>query len=157
VFQVAPNRKCHTSGSWILLDDKARCAVTLDIFKSLDLSTIFDQIQYRIVDQDVWKKVIFPRYFPAKGQKAPKKLQNFPAATYYRNWVDLMNRLSVEDATLVRRKMFKKFDELHWVPYAASDRMWSTTSMTSRGWVRQPAVKPQPCPQLAIYEKWHRG
>jgi hypothetical protein len=157
VFQVAPNRKSHKTGSWILLDDTARSGVRIDVFKTLDLSLIFDEVQYRIVDQNVWKDVVFARYFPAKGQKPPKALQNFPAATYYKDWIDLMNRLSTNDANLVRRTMFRKFDELHWVPYPASDRMWATKSMTTRGWIRLPPGKPQACPQLAINDKWRRG
>ena len=40
IFQVSPNRKAHTSESWILLGPAALAKVTPDIFKSLDLTTL---------------------------------------------------------------------------------------------------------------------
>jgi len=139
------------------MDADARADVMIGIFKTLDLSAIFKKVQYCIVEWRVWKDVIFAQYFPEKGKQRPRGLQNFPAATYYCDWIDLMNRLKVDDARLVHHEVFKKFNKLHWVPYTGSDRMWLTKVMMTGGWQMMPAGQQQACPHIAINEKWYCG
>jgi hypothetical protein len=158
VFQVCANRKSTRDGSWTLLNTRQRAQVTVEVFKTLDMSEVFADIQYRIVDMKFWRETMFPRYFPPKGFQPPFGQQNFPYTTYYSEWLELMGRLSERDANLVRSRVYTQFfEQLWWLPHGGSDRMWATKTQRSREWTRLPVGHGGPCPQIAVNRRWMVG
>jgi hypothetical protein len=155
IFQKAPNRKLRTKPGYTLLSADEQTTVKVDIFRSLDFTRIFDKIQYRVVDESTWKLVLFPRYFPARGQLPPD--QNFRGALYYKNWVKLINRLDGAGVELIRDTLWDRFAQFLWLPHGGSDRMWATKVMKAKDWVMLPAEPREPCPQIAINGTLFRG
>lgn len=153
IFQLAPKSKA--GGSFVKLNQTQRMSVTADIFRSLDFSQIFHQVQYQVMTPKEWYTLVFARYFPAKGTVQRKALQNFPSATYYQEWTALMDRLDEGQATTYREAAFDWFGGLCWIPHPAVDRMWGTRKDQSKNktWVMVPEGEPQACPRLAINSK----
>ncbi|KAG1719121.1 hypothetical protein EDB19DRAFT_1648748 [Suillus lakei] len=127
----------------------------VDIFHSLDLSHLFRQIQYRVINDTDWNNVVFRRYFPAKGASTAKALQQFPSAMYYRQWQALMDRLDEDDAKIIQNyHLTQWFDKLYWVPHPESDRMWSTKK-GGKEWIMLPPGEQKNCPRIAINPRFN--
>ncbi|KAG2062944.1 hypothetical protein BDR04DRAFT_983094, partial [Suillus decipiens] len=137
IFQLAPSPRLAPNSPWILLDSAQRMQAKVDILQSLDLSLIFRQVQYQFISKDNWSNALFKLYFPAKGTPIPKALQQFPSASYYRQWKALMDRLDEDNAKIIQNNNLQWFDKLLWVPHAESDRMWSTKK-GSKKWMMLP-------------------
>ncbi|KAG2336434.1 hypothetical protein BDR05DRAFT_896729 [Suillus weaverae] len=150
IFQLAPSPKLASNPPWVLLDPAQRMCTKVDIFHSSDLSGIFSQVQYRIISDGDWDKLVFRRYFPAKGASTAKALQQFPSASYYRQWQALMDGLDKDCAEIIQnRNLTQWFDKLHWVPHPDSDRMWSTKK-GGKEWTMLPPGEPRNCPRIAV-------
>ncbi|KAG2738365.1 hypothetical protein P692DRAFT_201731319 [Suillus brevipes Sb2] len=119
-----------------------------------DLSGLFRCIQFRIASDSEWNDLVFGRYFPAKGASTVKGLQQFPSASYYRQWLALMEKLDEEKATSTRTLQRTWFDKFYWVPYPSSDRMWFTKK-GGREWTILPPGESGNCPRLAINPKFN--
>ncbi|KAG1737037.1 hypothetical protein EDB19DRAFT_1637356 [Suillus lakei] len=154
IFQLAPSPKLASEPPWILLNAMERQAVRIDIFDSLDLSGVFRQIQYRVASDSDWNDLVFGRYFPAKGASTVKGLQQFPSASYYRQWLALMEGLDEEKAGSIRTLQQTWFGKLYWVPYPSSDRMWFT-KRGGREWTMLPPGESRNCPRLAINPRFN--
>ncbi|KAG1762127.1 hypothetical protein EDD22DRAFT_778777 [Suillus occidentalis] len=154
IFQLAPFPKLAPSSPWILLDPAQRRHTKIDIFHSLDFSGIFSQIQYRVVFKDDWDNIIFKRYFPEKEAVTAKALQQFPSASYYRQWQALMDRLDEDTAKVTRDHLLTQwFKKLCWVPHPDSDRMWSTRK-GNKEWIMLPPGEQRNCPRIAINSRF---
>jgi hypothetical protein len=160
IFAVAPNGARTKDPSHILMSTHARRSVTWDIFKTTNLTAIFEKVQIRMVDDVFWTTTLFDRYFPPKGAniKERGKLQNFPYTTYYHKWTQLMTQLSGNDSKVVRAGLLTEFQKIKWLPHGGSDRMWATKKMTSLSWKIYPiGSKSEPCPQIAVnIATWNR-
>ncbi|TCD60512.1 hypothetical protein EIP91_009947 [Steccherinum ochraceum] len=156
IISLSPNPKSQKKASYILLGAEARSNSTFELFQTCDLSSIFEQIQYKDFDTAGWQDKIFHRYFPPKGTK-PRKMQNFGSATYFRSWTMLMTRLSRRNAEKVHARLRVEFDKLMWLPFPESDRMWSTKQSNAAGFEFLPALPRQPCPQIAFNAKVRKG
>ncbi|KAG1772226.1 hypothetical protein EV702DRAFT_976795 [Suillus placidus] len=155
IFQLAPSPRLTSNSPWVLLDPGQRIRVKIDIFHSLDLSGIFNQVQYRVVSDDDWNNLVFQRYFPAKGTLMAKALQQFPSASYYRQWQALMDGLDEDNAEIIQNHcLMQWFDKLYWVPHPGSDRMWSTKK-GGKEWVVLPPGGQGNCPRLAVNPRFH--
>lgn len=154
IFQLAPSPKLAPNSPWVLLDPAQRIHAKVDIFYSLDLHSVFSQVQYRFVSDHNWNNVVFRRYFPAKGTSMSKALQQFPSASYYRRWRALMDWLDEDDAKIIQNHHLTQwFDNLYWVPHPDSDRMWSTKKGSSRKWTILPPGERRHCHRIAINPK----
>ncbi|KAG1854263.1 hypothetical protein F4604DRAFT_1514489, partial [Suillus subluteus] len=150
IFQLAPSPKLALNSPWILLDQEQRKHIKVDVFRSLDLSGIFSQVQYQIVSHADWDNLVFKRYFPAKGASTAKALQQFPSASYYRQWKALMDGNDKDEAEIIQNhRLMPWFEKLYWVPHPASDRMWSTKK-GGKEWIMLPPGEPRNCPRLAV-------
>ncbi|KAG2063845.1 hypothetical protein BDR04DRAFT_946587, partial [Suillus decipiens] len=149
IFQLAPSPKLALNPSWVMLNPAQRMQAKVDIFHSLDLSHIFSQVQYRITSDADWDNLVFRRYFPAKGASTAKALQQFPSASYYRQWKALRDRLDENHAEIIQNHLKQWFDQLSWVPHPESDRMWSTKK-GGKGWIMLPPGEPRHCPRIAV-------
>ncbi|KAG1840138.1 hypothetical protein F4604DRAFT_1499336, partial [Suillus subluteus] len=149
IFQLAPSPKLASNSQWVLLNTAQRLRTKVDIFQSLDLSGIFRQVQYRIISDADWDNLVFKRYFPAKGASTAKALQQFPSASYYRQWQALMDGLDEDRAEIIQNRLRQWFDKLYWVPHPESDRMWSTKK-SGKEWTMLPPGEPGNCPRIAV-------
>jgi hypothetical protein len=159
IFSKGPNHKSSSSGSYLIMQKRDIETSTVDIFKSLDLSGIFETVQVRRVTPKFWDETLFKRFFPDKNVKAkPRgKLQGFPYLTYYTTWISVINRLNTQQVNIVRDSLLKEFSSLHWVPHAQTDRLWATSVMPSAEWTTYPEnATGKPAPQLAINPRFAR-
>ncbi|KAG1851045.1 hypothetical protein DFJ58DRAFT_661761 [Suillus subalutaceus] len=107
-------------------------------------------LQYQIVSHADWDNLVFKRYFPAKGALTAKALQQFPSASYYRQWKALMDGNDKDEAEIIQNhRLMPWFEKLYWVPHPASDRMWSTKK-GGKEWIMLPPGEPRNCPRLAV-------
>jgi hypothetical protein len=150
IFQLAPSPKLASNSPWVLLDPEQRMRTKVDVFLKQDLRGIFSQVQYRIISDADWSNLVFRRYFPAKGASTAKALQQFPSASYYRQWQALMDQLDEDNAEIIQDHLLMTwFDQLHWVPHPESDRMWSTKK-GGKEWIMSPPGEPRNCPRIAV-------
>jgi hypothetical protein len=160
IFAVSPNGARTKDPSHIIMSIHARKDVTWDTFKTTNLTTIFEKVQIRMVDDEFWTTTLFDRYFPPKGAniKERGKLQNFPNTTYYNKWMRLINQFSENDSKVVRAGVLTEFRKIKWLPHGGSDRMWATKKMTGKSWKIYPLdSKIEACPQIAVNTAiWNR-
>lgn len=149
IFQLAPSPKLASISHWVLLNPAQRLRTKVEIFHSLDLSGIFRQVQYRVINDADWDNLVFQRYFPAKGASTAKALQQFPSASYYRQWQALMDGLDEDRAEIIQNRLRQWFNNLYWVPHPGSDRMW-TTKKGGKEWTMLPPGEPGNCPRIAV-------
>lgn len=149
IFQLAPSPKLASISHWVLLNPAQRLRAKVEIFHSLDLSGIFCQVQYRVINDADWDNLVFQRYFPAKGASTAKALQQFPSASYYRQWQALMDGLDEDRAEIIQNRLRQWFNNLYWVPHPGSDRMW-TTKKGGKEWTMLPPGEPGNCPRIAV-------
>jgi len=136
VLAQAPNKYSAAQGSYLLLDPVARGTATHAMLQKHDFTGMFTAIQARPVSPNEWAGQIMTLYFPVKGHVPVGRVQNFPRCLYYNKWMEMMNRVPLQYEATVRRELYKQFMTLHWLPYAQSDRMWSTRqSATSSVWI----------------------
>ncbi|KAG8221814.1 hypothetical protein J3R82DRAFT_2152, partial [Butyriboletus roseoflavus] len=149
IIQQAPNRKSAQDGSWTNIPVDMRLQEgTEQLYRSLALP--FFAAQYIICDSEIWK-LHFDRFFPTK---CPTRIgQNFGQATYYSQWMELVNRLSPNSLARVRQTIKVKFDTLLWVPYTHSDKMWCTSANHGRSWSMLPKGAKHQGPQIAMNPK----
>lgn len=150
IMSLAPNKKSNSESAHVLLPKEERDQITLGHFKTLTLSRFFEKVQARSMTPSEWRTLVFDRYFPAKKAKLNPRLQNFPKATYFIDWRQLMGRLSSSDARTVRNRVFTEFRSLAWLPYPTTDRMWCTTRNSSSSWMYYGPGTHCACPQIAI-------
>lgn len=149
LIQQAPNHKAAKDGSWTNIPVSMRLEEgTEELYKSLALP--FFAAQYTFCDSETWKKH-FDRFFPLK---MPTRIgQNFGQASYYIQWLELVNTLSIQSVARVRQTIKVKYDTLLWVPATQYDRIWGTSANYTRGWHMLPRDQ-RPCgPQIALNPK----
>jgi hypothetical protein len=158
IFKKAPNRKASSASSYLIATTHETENFTMDVFKSFDLSHIFSHIQAKNVNSEFWNETLFSRYFPDKSHKAKErgKLQNFPYLKYYQTWIDIINRMSKADVRIVRAALRRQFRELHWLPFAYTDRLWQTKVERGSNWVAYPKGNTGPAPHIAVNPRFAR-
>lgn len=151
IFEKAPNHRSNTQGSHSILAADRRREMTIEVFRATDLRELFSRVVIKIVDSENWRKLEFGRYFPVKNFKSPPRLQNFPNMGYYRQWNELMSRLSSKDAQIVRELFWETFKTFQWLPLTDSDRLWNTKSVKpSATWKHLPHYDKMPVARIGL-------
>jgi hypothetical protein len=151
IIAVSPNQKSTTSSSYCTLTAAARSEVQDTLFMSSALP--FTAVQLKEVTVTTWDTVLFDRFFPSHIEQDPIKrvsLQNFRACSFYTQWETLLQDVSHEDKTVIRRKLLGKWQDLVWLPYSAADRMWDTRTARGRGFKKLPMDLHGTAPKIAI-------
>lgn len=155
IFSESANPKSRKAPSYILLDADDRQMVTTGTFKSLNLSKIFRNVHYRNCDTKTWHLQL-TRYFPIEEQ--PVALQNFKELTYWLDWRNLLEGRTREDKRKMQKAIQMEFDKLLWIPWADSDRLWTTRVPRTKGYKFLPKGGDVcPCPQIAVNERLANG
>lgn len=115
-------RGARADASHCRLSMQERQNVTQELLLNIDLSTVFNRVQYRKANSKEWKDA-FGHYFSPLDAKIPIQPQNFPNMLYWRRWAE-MKSLVPEAVGHMRRQLRVLFDQLLWVPQTASDRVW---------------------------------
>ncbi|KAK7437734.1 hypothetical protein VKT23_018450 [Stygiomarasmius scandens] len=162
IFAVSPNRRGIGNLSYVLLGVVDRLQVTNEVFRTLDLSRLFEKVQVRFMDERDWDRLLFDKLFPDKceGQGPIYKgdKQSYPSCTYYKDWASLMDRLVGYDREVVRSAVRVRFRQLLWLPWVRSDRMWSTKQERSHNVVIYPVGgEPGTCPAIAVNRAMYTG
>lgn len=159
IFELISKPRKGDRTPWILPDMTQTQLSNINLFKSFNLSSIFRMAQYKIVGPVEWEKVVFDRYFPPKGAAPRAGLQHFPVAQYFLSWTALLEGVDIPCAEKLRGLFLTWFQQLWWVPFPASDRMWNMKEVSSTKqfeWFIVPPGEPQSCPRLAVNSKhWY--
>jgi hypothetical protein len=110
--------------SYCILDEAQRLEAKIDRFQNKVLSATFRKVNLRMGPREEWT-LVFNRLFPPPKWQLPAKHQHYKHMRYYIDWVELMNTIRPGDVIKVRQAIKEEFDQLAWVPYAQSDRVWN--------------------------------
>lgn len=152
LLENGPNRKSNREPSHILMPMQERERSTVEVFKTTDLRKLFSRVVVKVVSEASWKRVQFKRYFPHKGFTPPTRFQNFPYMRYFQEWNTLMERLSEEDAKVVRESMWKEFKTFQWLPLTDTDRVWNTKKVVGPQFTHLPFDDRQPVVRIGLNE-----
>ena len=152
IFENAPNHRYSHQGSHLRLSTEQRRDATIKVFQTTDLRQLFSRVVVKILTPEKWRDLVFRRYFPEKGFKQPKHLQNFPRLRYYQDWNTLMDGVSAEDAETVRESFWETFETFHWLPLTDSDRLWNTKVVkpTTPEWLHLPRNDNKPVVRIGL-------
>ena len=153
LLENSPNHRSNREGRHTLMTEQQREEATLEVFKSTDLRRIFSRVVVKVVNDKNWKELQFRRFFPKKGFVMPTRLQNFPSMRYFREWNTLMNRLTEEDAGVVRASIWQEFKTFQWLPLTDTDRCWNTKKKAGPGWTHLPWDDKKPAVHIALNER----
>jgi hypothetical protein len=151
VIAVSPNRRHWTEGSYVLLNAEECNNVMINLFKSFNWKGIFEAVSFHPIDYQEWSNNQFAHYFPVKGTTIVEGTSHFPKLKYFNDWIDLMNRTSMENAKKIWKTVWEEFFvHLGWVPYSTSSRMWQTKTVDYSNDRVLPYCYKGTCPFLAV-------
>ncbi|KAF8956187.1 hypothetical protein BDZ97DRAFT_1764028 [Flammula alnicola] len=130
ITSKAPNSKRAHDPSHIVLSQEERTSVNEDTYKNSRLSSYFRDCQWKIATHDEWN-MVFRRLWPDPTAQLAGKVQNYTSTVYYPKWQSLLARADAATIRRMRASLKEKFDELYWMPFAQTDRIWGTKYMNS--------------------------
>jgi hypothetical protein len=135
IIEEAPNRKSVQDGSYLSIPARMRNELARpELLQTADLP--FTTAQYSVCTDKQWT-LHFDRFFPETVENDSKR-QNFGRCTYYINYVAFARAITKPSLARARRALRNQFDQLAWVPYTQSDRMWTTGKMKGSRWMVLP-------------------
>lgn len=99
--------------------------VNEDTYKNRTLSAYFTDCQWKVAGRKDWQ-LIFDRFFPPRDSIKGGRVQNYGATVYLRTLRKIQARSDNETNRRIREALRRKFDELYWMPFAQTDRIWYT-------------------------------
>jgi hypothetical protein len=153
----APNQRGVSNPSHVRLSREDRLAASEEPYRNINLAQVFHAVWYKNAEVDQWKQA-FNWLFPPIGRRVAKDVQNYGACKYYSMWMELLddNRDNKRLIEAIRAKFFKRIREWRWMPYAQSDRIWSTSAKkpSSRSFTRwPPAADRPPAPHILLHSR----
>lgn len=158
VISRGPNPRDRYRSSYLTLTIEERRVATIELFKSTDLSILFNEVQVLALKEGLWRSTVFDRYFPRKNDSTTVR-QGFLQCHYYTDWKSIMRSVqTMADADTLREEVWLWFREIKWLP-CATDKMWTTAARTSASgkqpWryyppVSSPATPPK-VPMVHLY------
>lgn len=144
ILPLAPRRQSQSlAPPWLLLNsDEVRERGKIGTFKSLNFTTFISRAQCIILYEEDWKKFVFARYFPPLTFKPKCPPAHFSRANYYQQWNAILNGVdSDEAAEAIRALILPWFQQIIWLPYPGSDRMWAVRRWEEAGdWFTLPTM-----------------
>jgi hypothetical protein len=148
----SPNMGTSSSAaSYLKFSASERRDQCTQILKRVDLCTIFTCFSIRIASWDEWTRA-FDKFWPMAV--TPVKGQNWGSMQYRTVWSLLLSRLDGNGQHAVRAAIKAQFNQLRWIPYSDSDRVWHTRYKTGfrhylgYGETRRTSGKPTTAPLL---------
>ena len=148
VTSKAPNFRDGARPSYCKLSLAERMVVNQKTYQNSMLSDYFLDCQWKVVENKDWQ-LIFDRLFPKIGKDLIGKVQNYMSTRYYPAWIALRDAETPEVFNACRKEIKKSFDQLFWMPFAQTDRIWHSRYMAS--FQRPPPLNRQvPSPLIYI-------
>lgn len=148
LIQLSPNIKDRTLNSYVTLSPEQRREVTAKLFQQFKLP--FVSALYRSVDRKGWS-LHFDSLFPPMAKETTAAFQAIAKSRYFLHWQKLRSQLSPEHFARLRGKLEPVFNQLWWLPYTQSDRVWDTRKPAKEdGWTR---LRPELSPEDPLWDK----
>lgn len=143
--------------SYLKLTENERVKVTEDLYNQTRLSDVWREVSWKLGSAEE-REMVFGHLFPPPGHETSNKAQNYRGCRYYRIWKEICATADVHTAQEIRKVIRRKVIVLKWLPFAVSDRMWST-SQKSKGFERFPRGSTGPAPHILCRETptWEDG
>ena len=152
VLHKSPNPRGAGSESYCKLTPAQRLEVQEDVYKSTDLSQVWNACQWRVARNNEWERA-FGHLFPPVGHETPGNVQNYRQCLYYRYWKQALDDADKDSAEAIRQSIKDRVSGLAWLPDAAQDKMWPT-SVAGRGrFNRYPPGSTGPAPRIILREE----
>jgi hypothetical protein len=147
--QKAPNPRQHGAPSYLKLNVAERRRASEEVFRNVNLSEIWTCIWYKVAERSDFDKS-FRYLFPVSAPEVAPSTQNYKQAKYFNMWMRILNESEEETIEVIRNHLRRRFDTLTWVPYAISDRIWTTHPRRPVGFTRLPVGSRGPAPRILI-------
>ncbi|KAK1219139.1 hypothetical protein PQX77_018150 [Marasmius sp. AFHP31] len=122
----APNRLSSQDHGYLRLTRDQQLNAGKEVFQNLRLSDCWEEVYYKVGSTKDFD-LAFGHLFP-NTRVAPKSknAQNYHQMLYYRQWSMLCKEASDEMVDAMKKELRKVYDELVWVPWSDSQRVWSS-------------------------------
>ena len=97
-----------------------------------DFKLPFRIVHIRRTPREMWEK-IYDVNFPPKGVSQDHRAAQWKHCVYFHAWLELMNRLSEQEACSIRVAVWSWFSTLWWMPYSTKAGMWASGSKPNGG------------------------
>lgn len=155
VTEKAPNYKAGPDPSYCKLSQTERKLVNEDTYKNTVLSDYFFDCQWKVVGEEDWQ-TNFNKLFPGIGHNLVGRIQNYKSTRYYPAWIELRRTEPPDVFNACREEINKLFNQLSWMPFAQSDRIW--LSRYKREFTRPPPhnhQRPSPVIYVQFAPRWN--
>lgn len=127
VTSKSPTQRGIGNPSYVKLTEVQRRSGSEDPYMNIRLSEIFRAVHYRQAEEEEWKTA-FNWLFPPSGTFVTPASQGYTQSPYFRDWFKIMQQNRDNPALIerVRGELFARILRWNWMPYANSDKMWST-------------------------------
>jgi hypothetical protein len=150
VLNKAPNPKKNGSDSYCKLTPAERQSVDEEVYRSTDLSEVWNACQWRLAKEQEWDRA-FSHLFPPVGHLTRAAVQNYRQCRYYQTWKAIATGGDRAAAEAIRRAIRTRVRSFGWLPDAAQDKMWPTKAMHAGGrFKRYPPGSTGPAPQILL-------
>lgn len=123
IMAKSPNR--HVGPPYTTLTPQQLLSVSPDFYMQPVLP--FDCVTVEACNTSAWIRTL-EHLLPDKGYCTPYKTAGYSTSTYYQAWLTLLDRLKVQDAALITRKMRSAVSKFLWLPRTEQKSMWTTES-----------------------------
>lgn len=120
LIAVSPNYKPRKGEAYTTLSPEQRVNVSIDLYKR----PVFPFRAVWWKTRDDWT-LQFDRLFPSRDA-IQRKMQNASSCRYYQDWHRLISRVEKADVERIQKRLRPLFDQLHWLPWTTSDKIWAT-------------------------------
>ncbi|KAH6893875.1 hypothetical protein BKA70DRAFT_1439700 [Coprinopsis sp. MPI-PUGE-AT-0042] len=125
---LIPNRKPADQEPYCVLPIPKRLTATIEVYQTLNLATVFNDVQYLRGSTAEWKRA-FNHLFPSMGVKKKGTIQNYGKAPYFALWEKLKGQITEEVCVVAKKALWEMVKTLNWMPFALSDRIWATAPL----------------------------
>jgi hypothetical protein len=153
VFALSPTVK-GSQGAHLRLSIGQLDGATLDLFKTINLADVFMHCRVRESSRTEWKSNIAIFFLP-RNAVAPRTATGWQRMAYWKAWGTWKESPMVTPTLVnkVRSQILKRFDEVAWLPLAATDRPWTTRSREHGKLYPENALPSIPAPIIILHPR----
>ncbi|KDQ22060.1 hypothetical protein PLEOSDRAFT_1108039 [Pleurotus ostreatus PC15] len=154
--EKSPNRSSRQDPSYCRLDANQRKRIRESAYIG-DPTEFFDDFQWKYASVEEWRRV-FSRLFPDKTQDVSGRVQGYHTTRWFQDWIKLRARVDSVGLEDMRKQLKRRVNRFCWLPFAQTDKLWTTKAQTGKGWAYMeewmnsdsPSTAKRPCPAIYI-------
>ncbi|THU75489.1 hypothetical protein K435DRAFT_707066, partial [Dendrothele bispora CBS 962.96] len=148
VTAKSPNMKKATAPSYLKLSPDDRAKITDALYKDMNFGELFVSCRYKYAGRDEFEKA-FNYFFTPPGTLVAEGIQNYTNCKYWPKWQEYSAGPKTTSKAMhsALRELFMSLD---WIPQAASDKMWNTSTKNTRDFTVLPVGHQGPAPRLLV-------